>query len=349
MTESTDQPLWQRWARRAVMIPLVLTGTGLMVALLPALALLALAVDLLRPGKRTFSSLRLLGFLLAFLLNETLGLTLLAGVFLLTLGRPAARAALTYRTQAQYAANHLTAVTWLFNLQIVLEGEEAIFPGPLLILIRHTSIIDTVLPGVFIARRHGIKLRYVLKQELLYGPCLDLAGHWLRNRFVNRSGTESAREIEAVAALKAGLTSEDAVLLYPEGTRATQASRARALARMSGERLERAKALKHVLPVRAGGALALLAAPPSCDLLLVAHHGLEGFARLTDIWAGDLIGHTVRLRFTRVKAEAVPAAPGDRLAFLDGLWAQMDAWVDAQSGGQQLEAPAQRQSAGGQR
>jgi 1-acyl-sn-glycerol-3-phosphate acyltransferase len=325
VTESTDQTLGQRWARRAVMVPLVLTGTALMVGLLPALAVFALAVDLVRTGTRTFSSLRVLGFLLAFLLNETLGIALLAGVFVLTIGRPAERGRLTYRIQAQYASIHLAAVTWLFSLRIVVEGEEAIVPGPLLILIRHTSIIDTVPPRD------------------------EDAGHWLPNRFVKRTGSETEREIAAVAALKDGLSSDEAVLLYPEGTRATAASRAKALGRLSGERLERAQALKHLLPVRPGGSLALLAARPSCDLLLVAHHGLEGFARITDIWAGDLIGRTVHLRFTRVKAQAVPAAPGDRLAFLDGLWAQMDAWVDVQSGAQPVEEPAQRQSAGGQR
>ena len=56
--------------------------------------------------------------------------------------------------------------------------------GPLIVFIRHSSTIDTLIPTELITRRHGLKLRFVMKTELLADPCLDVAGHWVPNYFV---------------------------------------------------------------------------------------------------------------------------------------------------------------------
>ena len=71
-------------------------------------------------------------------------------------------------------------------------------------LIRHASIVDNLLPAELVARPHGIRLRYVLKRELLADPCLDIAGRRLPNYFVRR-GTGEAQELERVRALGHGL------------------------------------------------------------------------------------------------------------------------------------------------
>ena len=96
------------------------------------------------------------------------------------------------------------ALSWaerVFALRTVIEGEDAIEPGPILVFIRHVSQADTLLPVVLITRRHGIALRFVLKQELLWDPCLDIVGHRLPNVFVRRGSGESEREIAAVQRL----------------------------------------------------------------------------------------------------------------------------------------------------
>ena len=41
-------------------------------------------------------------------------------------------------------------------------------------LLRHAGIADTIIPRVFYAIPQQVRLRYVLKKELLMDPCLDL-------------------------------------------------------------------------------------------------------------------------------------------------------------------------------
>ena len=102
------------------------------------------------------------------------------------------------------------------RLRIEVMGGEEVAPGPVIVLIRHASIVDNLLPAKLIARRHGIRLRYVLKRELLADPCLDIAGRRLPNYFVRR-GTGEAQELERVRALAHGLGTDEGVLIYPRG------------------------------------------------------------------------------------------------------------------------------------
>jgi 1-acyl-sn-glycerol-3-phosphate acyltransferase len=319
--------------RRAVTIPVVVLAFLVALALLPLLVAAAVVVDALRPtGRRSWASVRLVLFGVGYLGTEVLGLSLLLGVWLTSLGRPELRAARTWPVQRIYTGLHFASVRALFNLRFVVEGEALATPGPLVVLVRHASIIDTLVPAAFLANRHQLRLRYVLKKELLADPCLDLAGHWIPNHFVSRDGTDSAREVAGVRALKAGLGPDEGVLLYPEGTRFTAAKQRRALERLAGDAvaLERAKQLTHLLPPRPGGVLALLDGAPACDVLFLGHHGLEGFASLTDIWRGALVGRTVTVRFWREPAASIPAGDEARLAWLAERWQRLDDWLAAQ-------------------
>lgn len=321
----------RRVRRRAITVPGVLVAFVLTTAALPALVLIALALDLAR-GRRTLASARMVVLLEAFLGTECLGLALLAVTWLLTLGAPARREALTFRVQRLYTALHLASLRGIFAVRIEVEGDALLGEGgPLLVFSRHASIADVILPGGFIANRHGYHLRYVLKRELLIDPCLDVAGHWIPNHFVARDGVETTREIEAIRALKAGLGPRDGVLIYPEGTRFTAQKRARLLDKLGGDPDARARAsrLRHLLPIRPGGALGLLDAPPACDLIFLGHAGLEGLTSIADLASGALVGRTIQIRFHRVRAAAIPASPADRLAFLDAEWQRIDDWLSA--------------------
>jgi len=310
-------------------VPAVLVGLAAVLLALPALALAALMTDLV--VRRRWDTVRVLAFVVFFLTHEVWCLLRLALVGLRTLGAPARRAELSFAQQDRYARAHLAAARWLFSLRFEIEGHDAAARGPFLLLVRHTSLIDTVLPGVFVAAHHGLHLRYALKKELLAGPCLDIAGHWLPNHFVDRSGAHSEREALAVGALGRGLGPRDGVCLFPEGTRFTRRARERLLARLpQGPERERAERLRHLLPVRPGGLLALLDAAPGVDVVFLAHHGMEGLARLTDIWAGRLVGTTVHLRFWKVAASDVPREAAARLAWADARWALLDDWLEAE-------------------
>lgn len=329
------EPLPRRWRRRLLTIPGVIVAFALTLALLPALLVLALLVDLaLR--RRSLSTLRVALLLPSYLGTETVGLFLLAGVWLISLGSPARRAALTWPVQRLYTAMHLVAVRTIFALRFEIEtegaGDDLGAPGgPLLVLVRHASVADVVLPGYFLANRHRLHLRYVLKRELLVDPCLDVAGHWIPNHFVARDGADPAREIEAVAALKRGLGPGEGVLIYPEGTRFSEAKRRKLLARLAHDPEARARAerLRHLLPIRPGGTLALLDEAPACDVIVLGHAGLEGLGTIADIWAGALVRRTIRLRFRRIPRAEIPADPAARLAWLDAEWQRLDDWLES--------------------
>ncbi len=328
MPLATPEPVLRRWSRRALTIPAVTVGFVVALALAPPALVLAALFDLLRRKPR-LPSARLLAFLLSFLFTETVGLFQLLLLWLCCLGRPSALERHTWPVQRRYVAMHLFFVKHLYGLSFQVEGDELAREGPLLVLIRHSSIVDTLIPGAFLANRHLLELKYVLKKELLSDPCLDIAGHWLPNHFVARDGSDSTKEIDAVRALKHELKPNQGVLLYPEGTRFSAQKRARSLERLAGDSLarERAERLVHLLLPRPGGVLALLDAPPPCDVLFVGHAGLEGFSNFDEIWNGELVGRTVKIRFWRERAASIPPGRDERLAWLQARWERMDAWL----------------------
>lgn len=269
----------RRWSRRTLSISTYILAWLLALALAPFAGLTAALTG--------SNSGRLLLYAAVFLSYEMIGL--LASLALFLLGRAHDREAHGV-LQRWWACALFRAAARIFALELVVEGDAAVEPGPLVVLIRHASLADTLLPEVVLADRHRLRLRYVPKRELLFDPCLDVVGQRLRCAFIQRGSGESEHEIAAIAALAEGLGPRDGTVIYPEGTRFTAAKRVRALERIAGsgqgERLARARALRHVLPPRTAGALALVEACSPADALFIAHTGLEGLASLRDLWLG---------------------------------------------------------------
>jgi 1-acyl-sn-glycerol-3-phosphate acyltransferase len=320
--------------RRLRTIPPLVLGLLLVTALLPALLVVGMAIDLGRwaVSRVPPTATRLALFLWVYLAAEVAGLAGLAAAWVASGGgrRDAWLRDLTWRLQETWAASLFGAVRALFGIRIEMMGGEEAAPGPVIVLVRHASIVDNLLPANLIARPHGIRLRYVLKRELLADPCLDVAGRRLPNYFVRR-GTGEARELERVRALAHGLGTDEGVLIYPEGTRFTPERRARAIVRIAErdpQLAARAERLRHLLPPRLGGIGALLDGAPAADVVLVAHHGLDGLRLVSDVWRGGLVGLVVRVRMTRVPRAAVPVAGPDRTAWLYDLWQEVDDWLD---------------------
>jgi 1-acyl-sn-glycerol-3-phosphate acyltransferase len=217
-------------------------------------------------------------------------------------------------------------VRFLFSIRIEFdEGSARLSEGPYVVMMRHASMVDTLLPAALIAGPHRMHLRYVLKAELLADPCLDVAGNRLPNVFVRR-GRRGA-DIPAVAALADDLGREDAILIYPEGTRFTpdkltrlQASANQRLAKVAGR-------LSHTLPPRPGGAAAL--AQAGHDVVFLVHRGLEGLAGVRDILGGALIGARVKAEAWRVVAVDVDLEFVDE--WLVDQWQRVDQWVAAEA------------------
>lgn len=292
----------------------------------PALVVIAAVHDLVRRNRG--AGLRLLALAWFYFAAELLCLLLvgLAGLRwgIVTPSRERFLAA-HYRLQDAWVGSIFAAVRRVMGLRLTVEGAELAVPGPIVVFVRHASFLDTLVPGVILARPHGLRLRYVLKKELRLDPCLDVVGGRLPNYFVDRGG-ESSVEIAAIGALARDLGRDEGVLIYPEGTRFTPGKRARALERLRTDdpaRYPAASALSHTLPPRPGGPLALLAAAGT-DVVFIAHRGLEGFMSLHDLLAGLPIGGLVQVWIWRVPAAAIPRDRAGRIAWLDRQWARVD-------------------------
>jgi 1-acyl-sn-glycerol-3-phosphate acyltransferase len=204
-----------------------------------------------------------------------------------------------------------------------------------LLLMRHASVADTILAACYLSKPHSLRLRYVLKRELLWDPCLDVVGHRVPNHFVDRGSDEPQREQEAVAQLAAGVGAGEGVLIYPEGTRYSAARRARIIesARTSGntELETRASQLVGVLPPRPGGTLALLKAMPQAQVMVGNHRGLEVAKSFTDLVNGALIGADVVAEFRCVDRPAAGSGDAQCRDWLDRLWINVDRFATEKS------------------
>ena len=305
--------------------------------LAPLLLLCAAAVDLalwLR-RRKPWMALRLLALVWWFLLGELRGLLGLLGTWLLAggpwAGDTESRRRRVYRLQVGWATGHFAAVRRLLRLRIEVVGDESVGRGPMIVLYRHASIIDNALPAALISRPHDLDLRYVLKDGLQALPTLDIGARWVPTCFVRRGSADPAYEIARVRTLAHDLTGDrDGVLIYPEGTRFTPAKLAALKAQADAgdtARRERIARLRHLLPPRTGGPLALLEEAPHAAILVCGHTGLEGFHGLRSIWSGELVGATVRVRFWRHERAELPDGREDLADWLYDRWQELDDWV----------------------
>lgn len=313
---------FERWTRRALTIPLYVLGWGVSLVLAP-FAAVALLLGAGAPA-------RLALYAAVFLSYELIGLG--AALWLWLTGR-ARDEAVHARLQRWWACGLFRAAARVFALDLEVTGDESVEPGPIVVMIRHASLADTLLPEVVLGGRHGLRVRYVLKRELLFDPCLDIVGQRLRCAFIRRGAGESERELGAIAELGRGLGASEAALIYPEGTRVTPEKQRRALERLaaagSEERVTRARALRHVLPPRTSGPLALVAAAAPADVVWLAHTGLEGLATLRDVLSGALVGRHIQVRLWRTPRSVIPREREAAVRWLDEEWARVDGWIHA--------------------
>jgi 1-acyl-sn-glycerol-3-phosphate acyltransferase len=330
-----DEPRSVIVRRRLVTVPRSIGLLVLLTLLAPLLAVVAVAVDLARSlFGRPWMAVRFLAFAWVFLAAELVGLvwflaSWVTSGFGLSHRRLVARA---WAVQRWWGRTLLAVVQRLFSLELEVEGDETITPGPILAMFRHASIVDNLLPLVLIQDRHGLELRWLIKRELLSLPALDVGGTRLPNHFVARASGDARTELRAIRRLAADLGEQEGVLIYPEGTRFTPERRTRALDQLrtrSPELHERASRLQHVLPPRLGGPLVLLEA--GYDVVVCAHVGLDGFAKIGDMWSGAIVGRTIRVRFWRTPAAEIPKDRNQRIDWLFDQWERVDAWVAAAS------------------
>ena len=294
----------------------------------PLLVLVTLATDLVRGRRSRFDATRLLAAGLAYVWCEIIGLLALSISWVLTIGSRRRRASQAFAIQRWWARSVLGSIQAVYGITVAGTGTDVLHP-PFVLVARHSSIIDNLLPAWFISGPHRTHIRYVMKSELLWDPCLDVAGNRLRNHFVQRGSGASEKEIAALSRLASDLGDDEGLLIYPEGTRSTPDRRAAAVARLgsSGGRLaEVAAGFRWVMPPKPSGLHAILDST-AAEVLVMAHRGLDGLAKLSDLWHGGLTGARVEVAFWRITRSQIPHGKTEQAEWLYGLWTQIDGWV----------------------
>ena len=322
------------WSRRAVSLPLYITLAAVWIAASPAWLVVGMLADIGRGQLRRRPATRAFAFFAMYLGCELVGVAAAFLIWVFTVGGLAVSkrryVALNAALQRYWTGALFHGAVFLYSMRVQVEGLELAEHGPLLVFVRHSSTADTVLTAALVANPNRLLLRYVLKRELLWDPCLDIVGRRLPNAFVDRSATRSGGEVAAVAGLAHELDASSAVLIYPEGTRFSPAKLARAIttlrSKASGELTAIAETYRHVLPPRLGGPLALLEAAPHVDVVFVEHTGFDGAATFARFWSGALVNQTIRVRLRRYAARDIPASGRERWLF--ERWQEIDDWID---------------------
>lgn len=317
-----------RWARRALSLSVLLLAWAVLVLAMPLWALLAGAMDGLS-GRRA-ARLRFLLVLMIYLSCELVGVIGSLLLWLVT-GLGSARGTLvrgSYALQRWWVRTIFDLSGKVLGVRLKVEGLEHARGGPQLVLLRHASLVDTLLPARLLTDQLGTQLRYVLKRDLLWDPCLDIVGQRLPNAFVRRGGMDTEGDLQAVRALTQDIGAQEGLALFPEGTRYSAALRERVLAKLraadDARDFERAQSLQHVLPPKPGGVLTVLEAAPHLDVVFCAHRGFAQVRSFADIAQGGLVGQEVYVEFWRCAAKSIPKGTEERKAWLHAQWQRVD-------------------------
>ena len=319
-----------RWARRCGTILAVYSSLLLLLLAaplwLPLLALLGLF------QKGSFPALRCFLFLTWLMAFECIGVMAAFVIWLRSRGSRELWLERHYALQGFWVTSLFRGARIFLRIRLRVEGQEALARGRVLLLVRHASVVDALLPNLVAVGPHGLRLRYVIKRELRIDPCLDIVGDRLPNAFVRRGSGDSASEIARVTALAEDLSPRDGVILFPEGTRFTPERKRKILdsleASGESERYASAAALKNVLPLRLGGIAGLLETDPEADLVFCAHTGTERLTRLGDLWSGAAQGALLQVACWRVPAREIPREEAARISWLEAQWRRIDSWVE---------------------
>ncbi len=327
----TAEPLAQRWKRRARTVPLMLAATVLGVLASPAILAAAAVIDLAK-GRFRLPTVRVVLFLLQYGVNDSVEI-LLAPVYWTMAGFG------TRLDGPSSIARHDRLQRWSINvlarradrllglrLDVDTDAAAALTPGPIIVLCRHVNIVDSSLPTL-LYQRLGFRTRGVIMAELLADPGFDLIYSRTGSVFIPRDNGPQA--VAMVRRLGQSVDSTTAVVAFPEGRlfRPDRLERAKArLAHENPDRAARLASLRHVLPPRPAGVLALLDTIPA-DVVVIAHGGLDQYASFAELAKAVPLRNPIHVTAWRIPADQIPTADGERIAWLDEQWVLADDWV----------------------
>lgn len=318
------------WGRRLVTVPALFLLTALYGGLLPALATYSVIRDL-STGRKAMPLLRFHTYIFSVLFIQCVGLMILQGSWFYTLFmRPERRAHVNLKIEIFFIPKTIALAEIIYGMDIEMDDVECCAPGPILLFSRHASILDTIMPIKLLGQSHGMGMRIVQKAELLWNPVVDVASHRMPRAFVKRGTGNAERQAAHMQHLLKGITDNQALVVFPEGSRFSPEKKAKIVDKLSLSNpiaAERAKQLGNVLPVRPAGTCALINARPDVDVVFLAHTGLEGANRLEDFVGGALTKQKVRIKFWRVPASEIPQDEQAQVEWLHNEWSKVDQWI----------------------
>lgn len=326
------------WLRRSISIPLYFSLFFLCLGLMPLWLLLTIALDKLKTRPHLYPYTRTCLALIMYLGCEVLGIIAAFSISVFTVcGFLIVRKRyldLNATLQRIWSNTLFNGIKFIFSLEFEVEGLDSLSVGPYLFFVRHASVLDTLLVAAIVANPNRMLLRYIIKSELLWDPCVDVVGRRLPNAFVNRKfsdANQTAMTIESILQLADNLTSNDAILIYPEGTRFQPDKLQRAVSKLhqqaSKELTEIAKKYRRVLPPRLGGPIALLNKASNVDVVIFEHTGFDDIRSLTHLFNGALVNKTIHIRIRRIKSSNIPKVHRDIWLFQQ--WSEIDRWIQS--------------------
>ena len=328
----TAEPRGSRWKRRAKTIPAMLCVTAAAVVMLPVIVVSAAAADLLRLRLK-FPTVRIALFLVQYAVNDSVEI-LLAGPLSIVAGfgrglRQPASIRRHERVQAWSLDVLARRAERLLGLRVEVDQSslDALVPGPVIVLCRHVNLVDASLPSL-LYQRLGMRTRGAIMGELLADPGFDLIYGRTGSVFIPRDNAVEARQL--VQHLATGVDDCTAVVIFPEGRLFRPEVLCRALVRLEGtnpQRFARLSEIRHVLPPRPGGVLALLDALPGVDVVVLAHTGLDQFASFRELARSVPLVGPIRCTAWRIPFADVPADPEPRIQWLDEQWLTIERHV----------------------
>ncbi len=200
--------------------------------------------------------------------------------------------------------------------------------GHPLVIARHASNIDAIIPASLFAGILNRPAHHVLKNALRWAPSMDLFAPPLGNYFVQR-GRDTQAELRQLERLASVVRPEGSLVIFPEGTFSTPENRAKVRASLARKGETEAVALSDeltaLLPPKPAGVLTLLNARPDCIPMILAHRGLDNVASFKGLWSSLPLREPVVVRWWPT---APPPTDHDgQVRWLQDEWRRADRWV----------------------
>lgn len=325
-----------RLLRRSVTIAGTVVAAVVGILLSPALLVAAAITDLVG-RRRRFPRVRLVALVIGALVIETIGLLIVGlGLWIVTgfglLGSAHWRWHRYRSFMGWYTRSMLALIVTVLGTEIVWRDHADLSTGPVVLVARHTSFFDALIPATVLSQRNRLLAHHIVTHGLRYAPCIDIVGHRLPNRFIKRDPGEGSSELGPIQAIGAVLDARSAGIIFPEGTFRTEDRFERAVRRIGRrdpELAARAAGLHYVLPPRSNGTHALLAGAPEADVVVCANTGFEPFGSIKDIVDYPVSDRAVVVETWRIPRRDVPDDPERFGAWLLDRYVEIDDWVTA--------------------